>query len=104
MLFQMCGECGPDGPVRVAAPKTYIWQYCPLDRGMIRIAACPILTAELFSELAHYCWPSKRWHDIVQEIIDTLGRTTSELEMLNSKRMSEMLNDNVHKKLFPTWL
>jgi hypothetical protein len=88
----------------VVNPGTHAWQYCGFDRGMIRIAACPKLTAELFSNPPHYCWPSKRWQKFGEQTTDTLRCMIEGLKMLNSKKMSEMLNDNVHKKLFPTWL
>jgi hypothetical protein len=97
----MCGMCDPAAPKPIQSPIHFIWESCVLDRAMLRFKEYPDLTDELFRNPAHSCWPSKTWETFANAIVAALQRV---VDMLNSKRMSEMLNENVHKTLFPTWL
>jgi hypothetical protein len=100
----MCGICGPEPPKPVPNATQYVWETCKLDRALRRFKESPELMRELHKNPAQFSYPSGRWQYIAETITTTHMRMIAELKMLNSKKMSEMLNDNVHEVLFPTWL
>jgi hypothetical protein len=88
----------PKSPLRFNAPARHTYEYSTLDQMLTKMQQEGLGQILLTRNADALLYPSSQSIAVQERIRNTLD------DMLNSARLRDLLDQNVHPKLFPKWM